>query len=190
MNIDCRLAVDRGHVQYAVKAFAKLVRKVKPAERAEIGFDGVCMTLEARDMRFMARATGEWPGTAIVSAALVHALAAALPPDDPIIVSCHGTELRFGPLKLACKWEPISAVALSRTRAWPEWIEGIMLKYILPRARIAAAGRLDEVRFAEKRLEALIRRVARSLGPLGVTVDDVTTLVERRLAERHSTDAE
>jgi hypothetical protein len=38
---------------------------------------------------------------------------------------------------------------------------------------------------AERKLTALVRRVAKALAPMGVTVDDVTLLVERRLGERY-----
>lgn len=184
MQIECRLAADRGHVLHALKTFGKLVRQVKPKDRALIGFDGACLTLEAQDARFFAHATGSWPGTAIVGATLVHALATAPPADDPIVVSCDGEHLQFGPLKVACKWEPISETALSRP-ALPEWMEAIALKYTLPRARIAAEGCEGELKAAERHLAAVVQRAARSLSPTGVTIEDVTALVEKRLAQRY-----
>ena len=71
-----------------------------------------------------------------------------------------------------------------------EWLEGIALKYTMPRARIIAEGRGSEVKMAERKLTALVRRVAKALAPMGVTADDVTLLVERRLEERYQVGAD
>lgn len=46
------------------------------------------------------------------------------------------------------------------------------------------AGLDKDVRAAEKKLDALVARVAKSLAPLGVTGEDVHALIERRLVER------
>ena len=55
----------------------------------------------------------------------------------------------------------------------------------MPRGRIIAEGRGPEVRAAERRLGAIVRRVAKTLTPTGVTLADLEALVERRLAERY-----
>ena len=72
-----------------------------------------------------------------VSATLVQALAAAPPAEDPVVFTCDGEHLRFGALKVACKWQPVSSMVLAAPRQ-PEWIEALALKYTLPRARIIA----------------------------------------------------
>ena len=182
--MDNRLSVDRQHVLQGLKLVRKVVRRGHRADRAVVSFDGGWLTIEAGDVTFVAQAIGAWPGNAVVSATLVHALAAAPPAEDPIILTCDGEHLRFGALKVACKWEPVSSVVLARPRQ-AEWVEAIALKYTLPRARIIAEGRGDEVKAAERKLTALVRRVAKSLAPMGVSVADVEALVERRLAERY-----
>lgn len=184
--MDYRLSVDRQHVLQGLKLRKKAVRRVHRSDRAILSFDGSYLAVEANEATFAAHAIGVWPGNAIVSATLVDALAAAPPGADPIIVTCDGTHLQFGPLKVACKWQPVSAIVLERPRQ-PEWIEALALKYTLPRARINAEGRGSEVRAAERKLATLVRRVARSLAPIGVSVADVEALVERRLAERYVT---
>jgi hypothetical protein len=56
----------------------------------------------------------------------------------------------------------------------------------MSRGRILVEGRGAEVRAAERKLNALLRRVAKSLAPMGVTAEDLEALVERRLEERYS----
>lgn len=112
-------------------------------------------------------------------------MAVAPPAEDPITVTCDGVNLRFGPLKVACKWQPVSSVVLARPRQ-PEWVEAIALEYTLPRGRLFAEGRSSEVKAAEQKLAALIVRVAKSLAPSGVTAADIEKLVERRLEERYT----
>ena len=179
------LRVDRRHVLEGLK----LVRKTKTIRRrhdpAVVGFDGSFLTVEAAGVTFLARAAGTWPGNAIVSDTLFQALAAAPPVEDPIVVTCDGKHLGFGPLKVACKWQPISSVVLARPRQ-PEWVEAIALKYTLPRGRIFAEGRSSEVKAAEQKLARLIARVAKSLAPFGVTAADVQKLVEHGLEERYT----
>ena len=114
----------------------------------------------------------------------MQALAKAPPVEDPVILTCDGEHLRFGPLKVACKWQPVSSTVLAQPRQ-AEWMEGLALKYTMPRGRIIAEGRGAEVRAAERKLDALLRRVAKSLAPMGVTAEDIEALVERRLEERY-----
>jgi len=112
------LRVDRRHVLEGLK----LVRKTKTIRRrhdpAVVGFDGSFLTVEAAGVTFLARAAGTWPGNAIVSDTLFQALAAAPPVEDPIVVTCDGKHLGFGPLKVACKWQPISSVVLLSSLAF------------------------------------------------------------------------
>jgi hypothetical protein len=179
------LSVDRGHVLQGLKLLRKPKTMRRRHDAAIVGFDGSFVTVEVAGVMFLARATGTWPGNAVVSDTLFQALAAAPPSGDPIMVTCDGEHLGFGPLKVVCKWQPISSVVLARPRQ-SEWVEAIALKYTLPRGRIFVAGRSSEVKAAEKKLAALIARVAKSLAPLGVTAADIETLVERRLEERYT----
>jgi hypothetical protein len=55
----------------------------------------------------------------------------------------------------------------------------------MPRGRIVAEGLGSEVKAAERKLNALVRRVARCFAPFGVTAPDLHDLVERRLEERY-----
>jgi hypothetical protein len=153
------------------------------AEEATIGFDGSYLTVEAGIVTFFAHAIGTWPGSAIVSDSLVHALAAAPPADNPVTVTCDGEQLHFGPLKVACKWQPVSSSLLA-VPARREWIESLALKYTLPWGHVIAEGLRSELKAAERERSARVQQVARSLAPLGVTVGDVEALVDRRLAER------
>lgn len=183
--MEYRLSVDRQHLLERPKLIKKTVRRTHRTARAFVAFDGRSVTIEAGSTTFFAFAVGTWPGNAIINATLLHALAVAPPTEDPVILACDGEHLRFGALKVACQWQPVSSMALTAPRQ-PEWIEALALKYTLPRARIIAEGRAGEVRAADRKLNALVRRVAKSLAPMGVSTADVEALVERRLAERYA----
>ena len=73
------LKFDRGHVLQGLAAM-RLPRRVRPAERAILGFDGSYFTVEAFDQMFVAKATGTWPGNAHVGATLIGAMKQAPPP--------------------------------------------------------------------------------------------------------------
>ncbi len=179
-----RLSVDRGHVLQGLRLFKRTRRKTHRPETAIIGFDGRCLTLEAQGTTMFAQAIGAWPGNAHVSAMLVTALAEVPPADDPIIVSFADGYLHFGPLKVGCKWQPVSSalLALPATR---DWVQALAISYQRSRGDILADGLTDEVRAAHQQLGKLIQRVAKSLAPLGVTAADIQQLVERRLEERY-----
>jgi hypothetical protein len=181
--MDYRLSVDRQHLLQGLRIFKKAPRKAQQRDRAILGFDGRYLTVEAHDKVFLAHAVGAWPGNASVSATLVHALVDNLPAGDPLIVTCDGEHVTFGPVKVGCRWQPLSS-SLLEVPARREWIESLALKYTLPRGRIIAEGLGSEVAAAERKLDALIRRAAKSLAPFGVTTVDVQDLVERRLQER------
>ena len=178
-----QLNIDVRNLHLGLRIF-RAPRKVQPRDRAILGFDGTNLTIEAFDQTILVRAEGIWPGNAQVSASLIKALIEVPPMDEQIAVCCDGHQVVFGSMKVACKWQPVSSVILARP-SQPEWMEAIGLKYTLPRARIFAEGRISEVKAAERKLSALINRVAMALAPMGVTVADVEALVERRLEERY-----
>jgi hypothetical protein len=124
------------------------------------------LTVDAGPVAFVAQAVGAWPGNAIVSDSLVHALAAAPPVDDPVIVTCNGVVLNFGPIKVHCKWQPVSGALLAMP-ARREWVESLALKYTVPRGHIVTDGLRPELNTAQRKLAALVKRVARPLAPLG-----------------------
>ena len=113
--MDYRLSVDRAHLVQGLNSVRKAVRRVRRPSHAIIGFDGSYLTVEAGIVTFLAHATGAWPGNATVSNSLVHALATVPPVDDPVIVTCDGKHVHFGPLKVACMWEPVSSTLLAMT---------------------------------------------------------------------------
>ena len=185
--MDYRLSVDRQHLLQGLRLFGKPSRRIPKDVRAVVGFDGSFLTVDVGEIAFVAHAVGAWPGNAIVAPAVVHALAKVPPPEDPVIVTCDGKHLHIGPIKVACQWQPVSATLLAPS-CQAEWQEALALKYTLPRGRIIAEGRGSEVKAAERRLAAVLRRVAKTLAPMGVSLADVETLVERRLAERYASD--
>jgi len=183
--MDHRLEVDRNHLIQGLGTVGGRSSKLHKSGRATLGFDGSYLTVEAGYVTFIARATGVWPGNAIVGMTMVQALASKPPDGDPIVVACDGTHVRFGPLKVACRWQSVSGAILAQPSR-PEWIEALSLKYQVPRGRLFAEGRIGEIQAAEQKLATLLRKIAKPLAPMGVTVGDLEALVERRMAERHA----
>lgn len=177
------LLVDRGHFTQGLKAF-RVPRKLRSSARAILGFDGSYFTVEAFDQMFVARATGVWPGNAHVSATLVAALMQAPPPGDPLVVRCDGAKVSIGSMRIDCQWQPVSQ-ALTTAPAARDWIAALALRYLLPRGRIVTEGLAKEVEDAEHKLALLVAKVSKSLAPLGVTAEDLRSLVETRLRERY-----
>ena len=138
--MDYRLSVDRQHLLQGLRLLGRSSRHTQKGARATVGFDGSYLTVDVGNIAFVAHATGAWPGNAIVAPSVVYALAKVPPPADPVIVTCDGERLQIGPVKVACKWQPVSSSLLTHP-SQPEWLEGIALKYTMPRGRIIAEGR-------------------------------------------------
>jgi len=177
------LSIDGAQLRYQLGMIARQLRKLKPHERALLGFDGASLTIEARDTVCFVQAVGTWTGTARAPATLVAALAACPPVGDRIEVVYDGRHLRLGPLKVEADWVPISTT-LQRALPAADWVQGIALRYSKPRGQLMREGLVPTVTAAERKLAQLVRRTARSLAPTGVSEDDVRELVECRLAER------
>ena len=181
--MDYRLSIDRGHLLQGLRLFKTVMRRTDMADRAVFGFSGSYLTVDAGERAFVAEAFGVWPGKAIVAASTLFALAKVPPDGDPIIVTCDGENLQIGPLKIACKWQPVSEDILSHP-ARAEWVDTLAMRYQIPRGRLIVERYGPKLKAAERKLAALIRRVAKALEPLGVTTADIESLVERRMGER------
>lgn len=178
------LSVDRSHLERALCIFGKQLRKVKASERAILGFDGKYLTIECRHVVAHAQGSGTWPGNAYVSASLINALAVSPFARDRVTVSCDGVNLQFGPVKLGCRWQPVSS-QLQDLPGVQDWMRGLAISYLMPRGQVVADGLAREVEEAEQKLAALVNRAAKTLAPLGISVADVEALVVRRLEERY-----
>lgn len=180
-----RLSIDRGHLLQGLRPFKKVMRRKHITDRAIFGFSGSYLTVDTSEQAFVALAVGVWPGKAIVAASTLFALAKVPPDGNPVILTCDGESLQIGPLKIACRWQPVSA-ALLALPARVEWIDTLALRYQIPRGRLLAERYGPDLQAAERKLAALIRRVAKALEPLGVTHADIDAIIERRLSERYA----
>lgn len=179
------LSVDAAHLDRAWRMFGPHIRKVKAYERAILGFDGRYLTIEARNVMTHAQAIGYWPGNASVAASTVAALALAPLPGDRVKVTCDGTSVRFGPVKVGCIWQPISAEALDLASV-PDWLRGIAIKFSMSRSAIVRDGLADDVQAAERRLAALVTRAAKTLAPIGITEGELQWFVNACLEHRYA----
>lgn len=182
--MEYQLSVDRYDLLDGLKKF-KSPRRIRSLERALLGFDGKYFSIEALDQVIVAKAEGLWPGIASVSATLIVALAKVPPAGDPIMVMCTGSRLQLGSLAMDCTWQPVSHTLL-RLPATADWAEAISLKYCATRAEILAGKLEGKIRNAERKLDSLIVKAAKSLAPVGVTEQDIRSIVERRLEEKYA----
>lgn len=178
------LSVDIHDLIAGLKRF-RLRRKIRPTEKAILAFDGRFCSIEALDTVIVANATGVWPGIARFSASVIVALVKFPPANDPFIVSLDGDRLKLGSLNIGCEWQPVSHT-LSKLPAAPDWVQALSLKYRATRGQILSEGLEEEIAQAERKLAMLITRITKSLSPLGVSENDIRSLVENRLAERYS----
>jgi hypothetical protein len=179
-----RLEVDGNHVRQALRQF-RIPRKYPPSEKASLAFDGQYFSIIMLDCAVAMSAQGSWPGTAEVSAKAMEALLRFPPSGNSLEVVCDGKQVRIGTLQVSCVWRPVSHT-LSKLPGAPDWIEALSLKYRATHAQIREA-RLDErIRKADRQLEKLTSRVAKSLAPLGVTEQEVRDLVEASMARKYA----
>ncbi len=183
--MEYRLAVNLDQVLLALRLFENRLRRLHSEERAILGFDGAYLSIEARDTMAIASATGSWPGNASVSASLLVALAANPPAADPLILTCDCKRVSFGPVKLNCRWQPVSNEILDLPPA-ADWIRGLILRYTSPQSELAPRGRRNEIAGAERKLLAVVTKAAKPLAPLGITVSELHAFVESRLEKRYA----
>jgi hypothetical protein len=171
------LSVDRAHLDYAWRLLAPRIRRIKAAERAILGFDGRCLTIEVRNAMVHAQAVGVWPGNAVVSATTIAALTAAPMAGDRVTVSCDLESVKFGPLKVGCVWQPISEKVMDLDPV-ADWLCGIAIKYTMSRGQIVSEGLTQDVAVAEQKLAAIVKRAAKTLAPIGISASELEWLIE------------
>ena len=171
------LAVDRREL---VKGLRRLIRaEVWPSQKATVAFDGRFFSIKAANRLVVAHARGTWPGIAYVRSNAIVAMAVAPPEGEPVRVTCDGRRLRFGSFVMVCAWEPISSTLLSLPAA-PDWLEALSREY---RAQRRGRPRSEGVN-TEQQVAKLVAKAAKALAALGITEQDIRSLIEARLAQR------
>jgi hypothetical protein len=177
-----RLAVDRRELLSGLRRFIRA--DVWPSQKAAIGFDGRFFSIKAANRVIVAHARGTWPGVAYVRSNAILAIALAPPDGEPVRVSCDGKRLRTGSFSVVCAWQPVSMTLLSLPGV-PDWLEALSREYRSGRTQACVQGRTDRrVVKSEQQLASLISNAAKSLAALGITEQDVRSLIESRLARR------
>lgn len=183
--MEYELSVDLNDLREGLKKFTAR-QKIRPSDKAILGFDGRFFSIEALDVIIVAKAKGVWPGIARIGASVMIALAKVPPASGPVVVQIIGDRLKLGPLTVNCEWQPVSHTLLDLPSA-PDWIETLSLKYRAPRSQIISKGWDKDIARAERKLTSLITKVGKSLTTFGVTEKDIRDLIERRMAERYTT---
>ncbi|MDB5924204.1 MAG: hypothetical protein JWN13_3140 [Betaproteobacteria bacterium] len=178
------LAVDRRELVNGLRRFIRA--EVWPSQKAVISFDGRFFSIKAANRVIVAHANGTWPGVAYVRSNAIVAMALAPPEGEPVKISCDGKRLRFGSFTVMCAWQPVSVTLLSLPGA-PDWLEALSREYRACRAQNCLDGSSDpRVVKSEQQLARLVSRAAKPLAALGITENDIRSLIEKRLAQRHN----
>ena len=179
------LAVDRRELISGLRRFIRA--EVWPSQKAVIGFDGRFFSIKAANRVIVAHANGTWPGLAYVRPNAIVAMALAPPEGEPVQVSCDGKRLKFGSFTVMCAWQPVSVTLLSLPGA-PDWLEALSREYRASRTQSLLDGSSDyRVIKSEQQLARLVSRAAKPLAALGITENDIRSLIEKRLALRQRT---
>jgi hypothetical protein len=159
------LAVDRRELVNGLRRFIRA--EVWPSQKAVISFDGRFFSIKAANR-------------------VIVAMALAPPEGEPVKISCDGKRLRFGSFTVMCAWQPVSVTLLSLPGA-PDWLEALSREYRACRAQNCLDGSSDpRVVKSEQQLARLVSRAAKPLAALGITENDIRSLIEKRLAQRHN----
>ncbi|MGC2519347.1 MAG: hypothetical protein WA373_09625 [Burkholderiales bacterium] len=177
--MEYRLSVGLKEFRLALGRF-KTRKKVRVRERAMLGFDGSFLSIEAIGLVAAMHAEGQWPGVAVIPAEYITTLARVPPKLDPVVLTCDGARVKIETISFPCTWQPVSNILLEMDGA-PEWVQALLLKYRRTRGEILANKLQPKIDDAERQLEKLLRRTAKHLAPLGVTIDDLRKLIELRL---------
>ena len=186
--MEYRITINGGEFRHALNQFkmprkrkrAKKVRKLNGSEKALLSFDGKFFSIEAFEVTAVLHAKGHWPGVATIFAEYVAALAEVPPQDESLVLTCDERRVRIGTTSVPCEWRPISEI-LMEIPAAPDWIDLLRMPYRCTRAQILAAGMQPKIDGAERELQKVLKRAAKPLAPLKVTVEDLRSLVEGKL---------
>jgi hypothetical protein len=174
------LTVDRRELVNGLRRFIR--KEVWPSQKAVIGFDGRFFSIKASNRAIVAHAEGTWPGLAYVRSNAIIALALAPPDAEPLRICCDGKRITFGTYAIFCAWQPISSTLLSLP-ATPDWVEALSRGYRSSSARNRTCeptqGKITTK--SEQQLARLVAQAVKALYELGITEQDIRSLLDKRL---------
>jgi hypothetical protein len=173
------LSVDRRELVNGLRRFIR--KEVWPSQKAAIAFDGRFFSIKASNRVIVAHAEGTWPGLAYVRSNAIIALALAPPDAEPIRICCDGKRITFGTYAVVCGWQPISATLLSLP-ATPDWVEALSRGYRSSARNSPCDTTARSITAkSEQQLARLVAQAVKTLSELGITEQDIRSLIEKRL---------
>lgn len=170
------LTVER---QTLLKALQVLKKSATPQkdEKALLGFADGMLIINVTGMRASIAAEGEWPGEARVDAAMLLRMSRAVPPGDPVIISIADGTLAINTFHIACAWQDAGWRVPFLPRN-PTLLDLLRLPYDAFPQEIEASGLGEAVQNAVKERNKRINQALAILSPLGVTLEDLLSIIE------------
>jgi hypothetical protein len=161
-----------------------LARTVKPAKAGEaiLRFEDGQLVIRVGGGEIAIAATGRWSGEARVNGALVLAIAKHPPEKDPLTLRVEAGRLCLASLSVPCEWQETGTAKLEIPIETP-FIEILRIGINNTDEALKQSGILLPVHDARRRCEALIKRAANALRPLGIQPGDVKRMVDDHIRQ-------
>lgn len=180
----CSVTVSRNELRSALRAFARVGRRVKQAD-AVVSMDAGNLVIALPGITASVPATGTWAGSVRIAGEAAVLLARALPFQDPLHIRAESNRFFIGNRSFPCNFS-------EGTGALSVPVNATMLDLLLVAQAhdsdaIDAAGLRVLVDAAFEERDRAIAFAARTLAPLGVTVEEVDALVHAAVARAGTT---
>jgi hypothetical protein len=176
------LSIARADLRDMLPALARLGGSASRDE-AVIGFDDDELWIRAGGMECSAKASGDWPGEAVIAHATLKALSRATPDDDPVVFTVTDGRLMVGKMAVPCTWHAQGAAVISLPMN-ADLRELLLADMMHAEDALEASGILRQIRDARTRRDELLDRAATLLAPLGISRADIARIAHEALLHR------
>jgi len=174
------LQVPLRDFKHAMKPFTAKRRKLG---RVLLACEKGMLTIESGEASTIMRAEGEWHGRAYFSPEVLRAIALYPPATDPVVISYAEGHLMLATMTIPCDWiNP--ARELAKAIVDPDMLDLLAMGRTMPRAELIGSELGKNIKNTQKRAKRRISNAAVQLFELGISEDDVFSLVESRIAAR------
>jgi hypothetical protein len=171
------VSASRGELHAALRTLARFVKKRERTADAVLTFAADTLVISAPGGEVTVPATGAWVGEVRVPASFLLGLAARLPVADPLPLRVAAGRLHVGNVSARCVWQPRGEAGIELPLDPPfRMVLAVGLRH--SPEEIVRSGLKGLVEKAQERRDALVRRAAEVLAPLGVVPDDLQEMVD------------
>jgi hypothetical protein len=174
------LQISLPDFKHAMKPFTAKRRKLG---RVLLAYERGLLTIESGEASTIMRAEGEWHGRAYFSPEVLRAIALYPPATDPVVISYAEGHVMLATMTIPCDWiNP--ARELAKAIVDPDMLDLLAMGRTMPRAELIGSELGKNIKNAQQRAKRRISNAAVQLFELGISEDDVFSLVESRIAAR------